>query len=180
MTKILVKIPEDLEDVDKLTRTEFCSQLFYAYKSELEDELDVSDAYIVDFHDSDADSYLVGQFEPDRLLDEVRNWNRDIVMSFAAAIEPIGKLALQHGLTISEALVCNDELDVLKPDSPETYELRHCACAIDNHFTTFGPCMNYIPNCCGFPYARTLLESDDLKLLEADPAGYAIIRVTIK
>lgn len=180
MTQILVQIPEDFEGTDELTRSEFCSQLFHSYKSELEDELDVSDAYIVDFCDFDADNYLIGKFEPDRLLNAVRSWNQDIMASFAAAIEPISKLAVQHGLSISEALIRNDELGVLTPDSPETYELRQCACALDNHFTTFGPCMNYLPNCCGFPYARTLLEPDELKQLEANPAGYAIISVTIK
>ena len=52
---------------------------------------------------------------------------------FAAAIEPIERLARQHGLSITEALLRNKDLDVLKLDSPETYELRQCACAIDDH-----------------------------------------------
>lgn len=180
MTKILLQIPKDFEAKDDLPRVEFCSQLFYHYKSELEDELDVSDAYITDFYASDADSYLVGKFESDQLLSAVRTWNRDIMLSFATAIEPIEKLAHQHGLSLTEALLCNEDLDVLKPDSPETYELRQCACAIDNHFMTFGPCINYMPNICGYPYARVLLEPNELKQLEANPEGYAIISVTIK
>lgn len=180
MTKILLQIPEDLGTEDDLSRVELCAQIFSHYKSELEDELDVSDAYIVDFCASDADSYLVGKFEPDQLLSVARIWNRDITLSFAAAIEPIERLARQHGLSITEALLRNKDLDVLKLDSPETYELRQCACAIDDHFTTFGPCMNYLPNSCGYLYARVLLRPDDLKRLEADPSGYAIISVTIK
>ena len=79
MTKILLQIPEDFEAEDDLPRVEFCSQLFSHYKTELEDELDVSDAYIIDFRASDADHYLVGKFEPDQLLSAVRTWNRDIM-----------------------------------------------------------------------------------------------------
>ena len=155
MTKILLQIPEDLGAEDKLSRVEFCSRLFSHYKSELEDELDVSDAYITDFDTSDADQYLIGKFEPDQLLSAVRTWNRDIMLSLVAAIEPIEKLAHQHGLSLTEALR-NEDLDILKPDSPETYELRQCACAIDNYFMTFGPCMNYMPNICGYPYVNDI------------------------
>ena len=81
MTKILLQIPEDLGTGDDLSRVELCAQIFSHYKSELEDELDVSDAYIVDFCASDADSYLVGKFEPDQLLSVARIWNRDITLS---------------------------------------------------------------------------------------------------
>ena len=180
MTKILLQIPEDFEAEDDLPRVEFCSQLFSHYKTELEDELDVSDAYIIDFRASDADHYLAGKFEPDQLLSAVRTWNRDIMQSFVSAIEPIEKLAHQHGLSLTEALARNEDLGILKLDSLETYELRRCACAIDNRFLTFGPCMNYMPNGCGYPYARVLVGPNELKQLEADPAGYAMISVTIK
>ena len=102
------------------------------------------------------------------------------MQSFVSAIEPIEKLAHQHGLSLTEALARNEDLGILKLDSLETYELRRCACAIDNRFLTFGPCMNYMPNGCGYPYARVLVGPNELKQLEADPAGYAMISVTIK
>lgn len=180
MAKILLQIPEDLREKNELSRVEFCFQLFSHYKSELEDELDLSDAYITDFYAPNADSYLVGKFEPDQLLSAVRTWNKDIMLSFAASIEPIEKLAHQHGLSLAEALARNESLEILKLNSLKTYELRQCVSAIDNHFMTFGHYMNYLPNSCGYPYARVLLEPNELEQLEADPAGYAIISVTIK
>ena len=180
MARILVRIPDDIEDAGKLTRSELCSRIFHTLKSDLEDELNVSDAYIVDFQDSDADDYLLGRFEPDRMLSEVQGWNRDIILSFAAAIDPLEKRAQKHGLTISEALAHNDELEFLKSDSQETYELRQSICAIDNYFTTYAQCMNYLPNACDFPYARTLLEPDELADIKAEPEKYAVISVYIK
>lgn len=180
MIKILVRIPDDIEDICGPTRGESCSQIFYALKSELEDQLDVSDAYIVDFQNSDAGGYILGLFEPGRLLDEVRSWNQNIIMSFAAAIAPLETRAQEQGLTISEALAHNDELKLLETDTPEIYDLHKSACAIDNHFITFGQCMNYLPNSCGYPYARTLIQQAELAQIEAEPENYAIISVCIK
>ena len=82
MANILVYTPDHIEEAGGRTRNEFCSQLFYALKDQLEDELDISDAYIVDFQNPDADHYLLGQFEPEQLLDAVRSWNQDIILSF--------------------------------------------------------------------------------------------------
>ena len=180
MANILVYTPDHIEEAGGRTRNEFCSQLFYALKDQLEDELDISDAYIVDFQNPDADHYLLGQFEPEQLLDAVRSWNQDIILSFAASISTIEERAHKHGLTILEALARNDELKVLDTDTPETYALRQSTCAIDNHFTTFGQCMNYLPTPCGYSYARTLIQPEELSKIEAKPEDYAIISGCVK
>lgn len=180
MTRILVQIPEDMETPNPLSRTEFCAELQAALRSELEDELDVSDAFIVEFSDGDAENYLIGLLEPDQLLAEVRNWNQRIITGFADAVDGIDKRVREHGLTWHDAIIRNSELNVLQLDSPETYELRKCAGAIDGHFMTFYDYMNYLPNDCGYPYARTLLLDRELADIEANPAEYAIMSVYIK
>lgn len=180
MAKILVLLPDDFDPSNELSRSEFCFQLFYEFRSELEDRLDVSDAYIVEYNDSDADNYLIGKFEPEKLLHEVKSWNQSVLTLFATAISPLHERVMALGMSISEALARNDELGVIQLDSQETYELRKCVNAIDNHFTTFAAHMNYLPNSNGYPYARVLLKPDELKQIETDPAKYAILSVYIK
>lgn len=180
MTRVLVKMPEELLLDGELSRTELCGELQAELRSEIEDRLDVSDAYILEFSDMDAEDYLVGRFEPEQLLMEVRNWNQRIITAFAQAIDVIDQRVCDCGLTWREAIIRNSEFHVLKLNSNETYELRKCVSAIDGHFMTFYDYMVYLPNDCGFPYARTLLKDEELAAIEANPERYAIMSIYIK
>lgn len=180
MTRVLVEMPNELLLDGELSRTELCGELQAELRSEIEDKLDVSDAYILEFSDLDAKDYLVGRFEPERLLMEVRSWNQRIIAAFAQTADVIDQRVRASGLTWREAIIRNNEFHVLKLNSNETYELWKCAGAIDGHFATFYDYMVYLPNECGYPYARTLLKDEELAAIEANPEGYAIMSVYIK
>lgn len=182
MARILIEIEDHfpLEAMSDENRESICRSLHEEFKSEIERELSVKDAYIIEFNEGDEEEYLLGALEPEKLLDEVRQWNRRIINGFADAVAPMSKRASALSMPLHDALRLNNDTNVLRPDTTETYAVRQYASAVDNHFTTFFDYMNFLPNEQGYPYARTLLREWELRQIEAKPERYVIVDFCVR
>lgn len=115
---------------------------------------------------------IFGMDNPEEILYAARDWNDQLRTDLQVAITEFSKM-----IDASRT----DGGTKVGLDNAATYNLKKAAMAADNDFYSFAEYALYIPNARnGALYFRTVLEAEDLQLIQAFPEKYAIIEIEAK
>ena len=139
----------------------------------------LQDAYCNTASDPDAYLYetvapeniIFGLYEPEKVLERLDAWNREIRVEFLRAIKN-----MCPGIGAGH-LPPEDELPM---DTDMTYQLVCATRELDDMWYDFADHAVYVENEFGYPFFRTIVDEHTAACIKANPEAYLIARVTPK
>lgn len=174
MSRILLEVPLDVFSVEEICANPkaVCKYLHAIAKSDVEDALHDSEAYVPDFDDT-VDDYILGAIDPHLLKSKVSDWNAFLWQELLQTIDGFLRDAAKNAADKADL---NAEL----LNSAATYALKKAALAADNCFFDFAEHIVDLQNEMGFTYLCTTLSDRQLAGVMAAPEEYAIIPIWVK
>lgn len=157
-----------LKDASKEVQADLRLDLFYAARDAYASAVEGTDYYL--YESIDAERFVFGAVDPDKLLNEVDGWNTSIVARLQPALLFADVIAADGSFT----------LDKIPLDSPATYELKKAARELDNDWFPLSDHAVYLENECGFPSFYVQLTDNARAAIHASPEEYLIIEVMPK
>ena len=117
------------------------------------------------------ENIIFGLYEPEKVLERLDAWNREIRVEFLRAIKN-----MCPGIGAGH-LPPEDELPM---DTDMTYQLVCATRELDDMWYDFADHAVYVENEFGYPFFRTIVDEHTAACIKANPEAYLIARVTPK
>ena len=141
--------------------TEIVSALSTAYDDECTDK----SSYF--YEDGvTANDFLMGAYDPDKLLERVAQWIPNIQREFVAALNAV----YTPGMAPTD----------IKVDTTTTYDLQKAAQQLDNHWYSYSNYGSYLENSQGFPFFRVFPDEDQMARIKEHPEEFFLVDIAVK
>lgn len=148
--------------ISKEQRLELTQHVFKYVRNLYENSIsDCSDAYLADPISFDNVSCVFGFESPIAIVELAKKWNAQIVENFEVAVKKLEEIKKSTGS--------------YPIDSPETYEMKKAAMALDNSFYDFADTASGV-NRWRSSFSA-LLSDEDMRAIEQNPSIFALIEV---
>lgn len=153
---------EDLEDG---LPTELITEIVSALSTAYDDECTDKSSYL--YEDGvTADSFLIGAYDPAKLLEKVAQWIPDIQKAFVIALNAV----YTPGMAPTD----------IKVDTTATYDLQKAAQQLDNNWYSYSDYGVYLENNQGFPFFRVFPDEDQMARVKEHPEEFFLVDITVK
>lgn len=112
-----------------------------------------------------ADCFLMGAYDPAKLLEKVAQWIPNIQKEFVLALNKV----------YMSGMVPTD----IKVDTTATNNLKKAAKLLDNHWDSYSNYGTYLNNNQGFPFFRVFPDKDQLARIKDHPEEFFLVDIPV-